>query len=178
MKLKNKIQIVGVLFVFGMMTLAQHAFADDATVIKLGVVDMQKAIQTSEKGKKAKAQLEKEFNAKKSELQKEETKLKKDSDEFSKQASVLSEEARNKKGMELQERIQKHQAAMMKAQNDIQQKEAELTSPIVTALRDIIKDLAKKKNYTVVLEKNENTVLYSLDKDDLTSEVVTAYNKK
>ena len=37
--------------------------------VKIGYVDMQKAIQATESGKKAKKDLEKEFNDKKAELQ-------------------------------------------------------------------------------------------------------------
>ena len=44
-------------------------------------------------------------------------------------------------------------------------------------MRAVISDLAKRKGYAVILEKNENTVLFSLEKDDLTEEVVTTYNK-
>jgi Skp family chaperone for outer membrane proteins len=42
----------------------------------------------------------------------------------------------------------------------------------------VIKKIAEKKGYTVVLEKNENSVLYSLEKDDLTTEVVSSYNQE
>lgn len=150
-------------------------WADD---VKIATVDMQKALQTVEAGKKAKAQLEKEFNAKKKELQAEESSIKKMTEEFKKQSLVMSDEARAKKQGELQERIMKFQELTGRSQNEIQQKERDLTQPIIVKLRGIIADTAKKKNYTVVLEKNDNNVLYSQEKDDLTSEVVTAYDKQ
>jgi outer membrane protein len=139
---------------------------------------MQKAIQTVESGKKAKAQLERDFNAKKKELQTEETAIKKMSEEFKKQSLAMSDEARAKKQGELQERIMKFQELTGRSQAEIQQKERDLTQPIITKLRTVIAEAAKKREYAVVLEKNENTVLYSLEKDDLTDEVVAAYNKQ
>ena len=166
--------VMGLIPGVGALTVrAAHA----AEEIKIGVVDMQKALQSVEAGKKAKSQLEKEFNSRKKDLQTEEAAIKKMGDEFRKQSLVMSDEARSKKQNEIQERIMKFQELTAKSQSEIQQKERELTEPIITKLRSLISEVAKKKNMTVVLEKNDNTVLYSLEKDDLTTEVVDLYNK-
>ena len=162
------ITAVAALFISG------QVFAQDT---KIGVVDMQKALQTVEAGKNAKATLEKEFNAKKKQLQTEEASIKKLGEEYKKQSLVMNDEAKAKKQNELQERYMKFQELTARSQTEIQQKEQELTRPIITRLRTIISDIAKQKGYAVVLEKNENTVLFSQDKDDLTGEVVTAFNK-
>lgn len=149
-----------------------------AAEIQIGFVDMQKALQSVEAGRKAKAQLEKEFNAKKKELQTEEASIQKMGEEFRKQELVMSEDGKRKKQQELQERIMKFQQMTARSQQEIQQKEQELTQPIIGKLRHIIGDLAKQKGYTLVLERNENTVLYFLEKDDLTIEVVNQFNKQ
>jgi len=159
----------------GVSTSSSVALAADD--IKIGTVDMQQALQTVDEGKRAKSQLEKESNAKKKELQTEEASIKKMNEELKKQSLVMSDEARSKKNAELQERIMKFQEMTMRSQTEIQQKEQELTQPIIVKLRTIISDVAKKKGYVVVLEKNENTVLFSLEKDDLTGEVVGQFNK-
>ena len=156
-------------------SLALPAFADDA---KIGTVDMQKALQSVDAGKKAKSQLEKEFNTKKKDLQTEEASIKKMTEEFKKQSLVLSDEARAKKQQEIQERIMKFQELTQRSQSEIQQKEQDLTGPIIMSLRSMIGDLAKKRGYTFVLEKNENSVLYSPEKDDLTADLISAYNSK
>jgi outer membrane protein len=163
-----------VLFI-ALLALPAFAVADE---LKLGTVDMQKALQSVDAGKKAKSQLEKDFNAKKKELQTEEAAIKKMGEEFKKQSLVLSDEARAKKQGEIQERIMKFQELTQRSQSEIQQKEAELTQPIIGKLREIIADMAKKKSLTVVLEKNENTVLFSQEKDDLTEELISTFNKQ
>ncbi len=174
-KIRLKSFSASLLAVFFVVAGARTALAED---LKIGVVDMQKALQNVESGKKAKAQLEKEFNTRKKELQTEEASLKKMGEEFRKQSMVLSDEARAKKQQELQERIMKFQELTGRSQQEIQEKEQALTSPIINKLRETISELAKQKGYSVILEKNENTVLFSLDKDDLTTEVVTIFNKK
>lgn len=158
------------------LTGSSLAMAADSAV-KIGLVDMQRALQTVDAGKKAKTQLEKEFNAKKKTLQDEENALKKMTEEFKKQSLVMSDEARAKKQGELQERIMKFQETTARSQAEIQQKERDLTQPIITKLRNVIAEVSKKKDYTLVLEKNENTVLYSLERDDLTSEVISQFDK-
>ncbi|MEO5971668.1 MAG: OmpH family outer membrane protein [Bdellovibrionia bacterium] len=161
-----------------MMGLGLSGVCLAAEDLKIATVDMQKALQTVDLGKKAKSQLEKEFNTKKKSLQTEETAIKKMTEEFKKQSLVMSDEARAKKQGELQERIMKFQELTARSQSEIQQKERDLTQPIIGKLRSIITDTAKKKAYTVVLEKNENTVLYSLEKDDITGEIISTFDKQ
>jgi len=145
---------------------------------RIGVVDMQKALQTIEAGKSAKAQLEKEFNERKKTLQSEEASIRKLTEEFKKQSMVLSDEAKAKKQQELQERIMKYQEMTARSQQEIQGKEQQLTEPLIRKLKDLIGEIAKKKNYNVVLEKNENTVLYFEDKDEITGEVIKMFNDR
>jgi outer membrane protein len=159
---------------FLMLVTSGAAQAED---IKVGMVDMQRAIQSVEAGKKAKSTLEKDFNTRKKELQTEEASIKKMGDELRKQSLALNDEARARKQAELQERIMKFQELTARSQQEIAQKEQELTQPIVAGLRKAISEIAKQKGYTLILEKNENTVLFSLEKDDLTQEIITSFNK-
>ncbi len=154
------------------------AGAETTKAEKIGVVDMQRALRTVKAGQKAKRKLEKEFNRKKTELQKEEGAIKKMQGELQKQSLVMSEKARSQKQAELQQRIVQFQEKTFRSQAEIQKREQDLTSPIINGLRAVIQALAKKKGYTMVLEKNENAVLFSLEKDDLTSEVINIFNKK
>jgi len=42
----------------------------------------------------------------------------------------------------------------------------------------LVEELGAKHSYTIILEKNENNVLFSLKKDDLTEEVIKLFNGK
>jgi outer membrane protein len=145
---------------------------------KLAVVDLQRALITVESGKKAKSQLEKEFNAKKKELDNEENEIRKMTEEFKKKSMVLSEDAKRKKEAEIQERIAKFRELYGKSQMEIQNRERELTEPLILKLKAVVEEVAAAKNYTLVFEKNENALLYSAQKDDITDEVIKAFNKK
>ncbi len=157
------------------MALGTSALAAD---VKIGVIDMQKALQTVDAGKKARAELEKDFNARKKELQSEEEKLKKLDEEFKKQSLALSDEARSKKQMEFQQKVMKLQEMVGRSQQEIQKREAELTGPLIEKIRAVITDVAKTKGFSMIIEKNAGSVLFHNEKDDVTSEVVEAFNKK
>jgi outer membrane protein len=163
--------------VFLAAVLALGGTAVRAEEVKIATVDMQKALQTVDAGKKAKAQLEKDFTQLKKQIEGEEAALKKMDEEFKKQSLVMNDEARAKKQGELQERFMKYQEMRARSQAEIQKKEKELTAPLIGKLRGVIGDTAKSKGYGLVLEKNENSVLFSLEKDDITAEVIAAFNK-
>ncbi|MBY0471397.1 OmpH family outer membrane protein [bacterium] len=155
---------------------AKSAFAA-ADEFKIATVDMQKALQSVEDGKSAKTQLDKVVASKKKEIETEGNSIKKMHEDFKKQSLVMNEEARNKKQAEIQERFVKFQETQMRFQEELQKKEQELSEPIITKLRKIISETSKKKGYAMVIEKNEKIVLYSQEKDDLTSDVISTYNK-
>lgn len=163
-------KLVGTLIV----TLAMgSAFAAE---MKVGIVDMQKAIQSTAAGKKAKTELETEFNKKKKDLEKREADLKKMGDDLEAKKAVLSEEALQKKQAEMQEEVMKYREMAGKSQMDIQKKQDELTKPILEKMRKSIEKVAKEKGYSLVLE-NSPMVLFATKDHDLTDEVIADFEK-
>ena len=175
MKNGFRINLVAVLFASLVLSAAAPTWAAET---KIGVVDMQKALQTVDAGKKARTELEKEFNAKKKDLDGEQEKLKKMDEEFKKQSLALSEEAKSKKQREFQEKYMKFQEMAQKSQMEIQKRESELTAPLVDKMRGVIGEIAKEKSYSIILEKNNSSVLFFKDSDDVTAEVIETFNKK
>jgi outer membrane protein len=161
-------------FALNMMSPAPAAHADAE---KIGYVDMQKAIQETSEGKKAKKDLEKEFNAKKGDLQKKEADLKKMDEDLRKKSSALSDEVRAKKMQELQTEAMKFQREVSESQANIQKKERELTQPILEKLQSSLEKIAKDGGYTMIFEKGEQSVLYAKKDLDLTDNLVKEFEK-
>ncbi len=151
-----------------------NSWAEDSS-IKLGYVDMQKAIQSTTEGKKAKEQLETEFKKKKSELEKKEEELRKIKEDFDKKQLVLSDEVKTKKENDMRMEFAKYQELLSKSQLEIQKKERDLTVPIVKKLREILDEIGKKENFTMVFEKSEQSVLYAKKELDLTDRLVKEF---
>ncbi|MBC7370450.1 MAG: OmpH family outer membrane protein [Bdellovibrionaceae bacterium] len=160
--------IAGILLVTSMSQAAET---------KIGFVDMQKAIQATAAGKKAKTELEGEFNKKKKELEKKEADLKKMGEDLERKKAVLSEEVLGKKQAEFQEEMMKYRDVVGKSQVEIQKKERDLTAPILEKMKKTIEKVAKEKGYSVVLE-NSAMVLFAAADSDLTAEVIKSYEKE
>ena len=145
---------------------------------KMGYVDLQKAIQSTDVGKKGKAALEKELQAKSTEFKKTEETLRKDAEEFEKKAAIMSDAARAKAQGDLQRRFQELQQKAAASQMELQKKEREMTKPLIDDLRAIIEGVGKEKDFEFVVEKNEGAVLYAMPGADLTDEVIARFNAK
>jgi outer membrane protein len=146
--------------------------------VKIGYVDMQKAIQATKAGQKAKKDLETEFEKRKKTLQAKEADLKKEGEELEKKAMVLSEDVRTKKQKDFQTNMMEFQQTVQKNQQEIQQEERKLTEPILKKLQSVIEETAKKDAYTVILEKRENGVLWAQKELDITDQIVKAFEAK
>lgn len=147
---------------------------------KVGYVDVQRAIEQSSVGKKAKDEMKKEADKRNKDLEKRKTDIDKIREDIEKKRAVLTEEAFTKRAQELQEEMQKFNQLAAKAQSELQKKESDLLEPIVKKMRTVIERIAKEKGFTMVLQSNPNAqiVLYSAADSDLTDEVVKAVDKE
>jgi outer membrane protein len=147
-----------------------------AAETKIAFVDMQKAIQATAEGKKAKAELEGSFNKKKKELEKKEADLKKMRDELEKKKAVLSEQALQQKQAEFQQEMMKYREVVNKSQADIQDRMRELQGPILDKMKTILQKIQKEKGYTAILELNPGVLAIAADAD-ITDEVIKSFDK-
>jgi outer membrane protein len=88
----------------------------------------------------------------------------------------MNEDSLNKKQNEIRTEMGKYQEAAAKAQMEIQKKERDLTQPIVNKLKSILEDIAKKEDFTVILEKSENSVMWAKKDIDLTDRLIKTYD--
>ncbi|MGM0555035.1 MAG: OmpH family outer membrane protein [Myxococcota bacterium] len=159
--------------VLSAMAVSAPAEAQDA---KIGYVDLQRALNEVDEGKKAKKRLEKEFEQKQSKLDKKQKQVKELKEQLD-SSMMLSEEAKQKKAVELQKQLAELQQLYMKMQRDLAKKEAEATQKIFKKMGAIVEDIAQEKDYDLILEKTESSVLYANDGMDLTDELIKRYDK-
>ena len=145
---------------------------------KIGYVDVQKAIQSTAAGKKAKDTLDGEYGKRKKDLDKKKADIEKMGQDLEKKKTVLSEEVMNKKQMELQEEMMKFQKTVAENQMEIQKKEKELVEPILNKMKTVIEKVAQEKGYSLVLEKQSQNILFAQKDADLTDAVIQAYEKE
>jgi outer membrane protein len=149
------------------------AMAED---VKLGYVDLQRALNETEDGKKAKSNLKKVFDQKQKELDEQQETLKKDIEDFMKKKSLLAPEKASQKEAELQDRMQKVQQTYARHQQDLGTKEQEATGKIFERMSRIISKIATAENFTMIFDKQQSAVVFAKPHLDLTNDLIRRYN--
>lgn len=148
------------------------AFAAEA---KLGYIDMQRALNTSEAGKEAKEQLAARLKKYQDEINTKQEELKKLKDEVEKQGAFLNETTRAAKEKEYQTKLKEFQRFTKDAQDELQGKDEEFTRKILEGMEKVIQEYGRKNGYTFIFVRNES-MLYADDKADLTEDVLKLFN--
>ncbi len=156
------------------VTLSAVAHAD----IKLGYVDLQRALQEVAEGKDARARLKTDLDKKKAEFESEQAKLRDDKAVLDKQGSMMSEEVRNQKFTELQKRLFELTQRAEKLQAEMAQSEQRELKKIFEKMDPIIASIAVREGLTMVFEKTDSGLVYAPASLDVTNELVRTYNDK
>ena len=146
-----------------------------AEEVKLGFVDLRRALYETEDGRKARTSLKKVFDQKQKELDEQQDDVKKAIEDLNKKRTLLPADTVRQKEAELQERVAKVQQTYMRHQQDLAAKEEEATQPIVERLQRIIAKIAAAENFTMIFDKNQG-VVFAKPHLDLTNEVIRRYN--
>lgn len=147
------------------------AYAEE---FKLGFVDMQRALNETEDGKKAKAALKKVFDQKQKELDEQQAALKKDIEDLDKKRTLLPADQVRAKEAELQQRMQKVQQTYLRHQQDLSGKEQEATAKIYERMNKILQKIASSENFSMIVDKS--ALVFAKPHLDLTNELIRRYN--
>ncbi len=146
--------------------------------LKIGYVDLRRAVSEVEDGKAAKAQLKKDFDVKQKALDDMQAELKKMKEELDKQAVVMSEEAKREKQTDLDRKFMEMQNRAMQMQSELSGREQELMRKIFDKMSQVVREIAEAENFTYVFEKNDAGILHAPASNDLTNELVRKYNAR
>ena len=156
-----------------LLTLAPGAFAQ--TAMRVAVVDTQRAVMETEDGLRAQATLKKLFDKRQRELDQKQKDLQKEREDIEKNKDKLAPDALQKKAEGWQREMAQVQAVFVEYNKELQQKQNELTGPIVQKAVGIIRRLATQEGYDMVIERQAAT--YFRSDLDLTDKVITLYNR-
>ena len=141
---------------------------------KVAVIDMQRILNETSAGKKARKDLESSSLAKQKKLDKRRQKLEADQAKLGQmQGDAL---------MQAQEKLQRDyyelQSMYMTLQQELAQQEAQTLEKMYQNCQSLAKDLAKDFSLDLIMIRDQSTVLYVGSGVDLTEEVIKRYDKK
>jgi len=160
-----------------LLTVVAVPTAMAADAMKIGYVDLQKALNLSAAGKAAKEKMKAKFKDYDADVQKRQEELKKLKDDLEKQALLLSAEARAAKERDYQQKVKDYQRLTKDIQEELQQTDADYTRKILEEIFKVVQQIGKQDGYTMILEKTESSILYASDGIDMTDRLIQAYDR-
>lgn len=151
------------------------AFNAQAEETKIGYVDLQKVVTTSDQGREAMKTLSSIEKVKKALIKEKVDTIRSLEADLAKQASILNPETKKEKQEELEKLVAEYQKMRRESEEELQKNEAELIQKIVLDVNKLLEKIAKEEGYTAIL--NKPAVLYISDEFDLTGQVLTEINK-
>ena len=146
--------------------------------VRVGIINIQRAIVESTEGKKAAEDLTKRFTPKRSDLEKKREELAKLQKQLEDGKNTLSDEARANLIREIERKTKDFNRDNEDANSDFQQAEAQLINTIGTKVMRVLDEYARKNGYDVILDisAQQSNVLWATNRIDITDEIIGAFN--
>lgn len=145
---------------------------------KIGVIDLQQAIVSTEDGRKVREELEGKAGAAQKQLQPKLQKFQDMQAEMKEMQPVLSEEALQKKQFDLMELQQQIQNEGQGLEQQLKMDEARLMAPLQEKFVAVVEKIGKDKKFSLILLRGAPGVAYAGETLDITDLVIEEFNKK
>lgn len=161
-----------------------HAEVPNST-LKVGVVDLQRALNSVEEGKSARDKFKKDLDLSQKEIDKRKGELeglRKELEDMQTkaQSGLLKPEAleqARKKQSDFQKKVEDYTAWVDKTQGDLAKKEQDATQGILARLKPMVDDVGRKEAFTLIFERNQSGLIYASSYTDVTEKVIQEFNK-
>jgi len=149
-----------------------------APAVKIGLINIQRAIIESNEGRVAIERLQKQFAPKQTDLQTRQAEIEKLRKQLAEQEKTLSDDARASLVRQIETKTKDFNRANEDATNDAQQAEAQAVNEIGQKMMKVLDEYARKFGYHVVFDVGspQSPVLWASASVDLTDDIIKLYN--
>lgn len=154
---------------------AGNALAQSETM-KIGFVDLQRVIDSSEQGKAAQDDVKKKSDELTEQAKKMEDEYNKMKADFDNQQAMLTPEAKNQKRDELAKFERDYTRFVQDSRNELRQVEQRSLKQLLEDVGKIVVEYGKNNNFTLILEAGN--ILYGADQIEITEDIIKLYNTK
>lgn len=142
--------------------------------MKFAYVDVQRALNECDAGKKAKAEFQGRVTSLEGRLQRQQNEVQALKDEIEKKGMLMTETERQSKQDQYVAKLKNFERDYKDSKDELQAKDNEMTSKIVHDLAQVIRTIGERDNYTMVMEKG--SILWGAPGIDITDQVIRSYN--
>lgn len=143
--------------------------------VKLAYVDVQRALNECDAGKRAKTEFQGKIQGLDSKLEREQSEVQSLKDEIEKRGMLMQPDQRQNLQDEYIKKAKDLDRNLKDARDDLQRQDNEITGKILHDLGVIIRNLGQQNGYTMVLEKG--SILWGSSNLDITDQVIRNYNE-
>jgi len=144
--------------------------------LKVGYVDMQRALTGSRAGSEAQKKYEDEVKKSQVKIDEKKKEFEAQKAEFAKQRDSLSEKARTEREDKLISMEKELRRSFQDAQEKLRRSNAGLVGELVKKLRTVVERMGKEESFTMILERGGQSVLYADNQIDLTERVIKEFD--
>ena len=165
--------MIRVLLVVLLTTLTTPVWGQE---LKVGFVNLQKAISESQRGKDARQTFQAALKDKQEALLNDKKDIEQQRKDLEKQAVLMKQSERAKAERRFQLRVRDYERKMRDVQEELRLREREITDEILKDLQKIIAEVGKTGKFTMILERSQ--LLYTDKGTDITDDVIVLYNER
>ena len=148
------------------------ATVSSAAEMKLGYINIQRAVAESKAGKTANEKFTVEANRVRDDILKEKESIEQAAEMLQKQSAMLTEDVRRSKELDMGRRQRDYERMVEDQKAELQLKEAELTGEILEQLIPIVRDYGKKHGFSIIFERQERLLIYADESLDVTDKII------
>jgi len=161
-----------VLVILFVLSFGSLAFA--AGDVKIGFIDLQRALNDSIVGQESKAELENLIVEKRAIIDQKAAERQRLQEEFDRQSSVLSDEAARKRIDEIDKLQRDIERMVADSEAEVQKLQREKEIAILKDLDAIISEIGREDNYTMILPAD--VIIFAAEGVELTDLIIERYN--
>jgi outer membrane protein len=167
----------GMIFTVCLMLLLMCSVVAADEGIKIGFIRTQRVILETQAGKEGYANLQSLVDQHRQRIQQKESEIRAMEQELADQGQMLTEQARLEKREDLQRAIVSLNRMNEDAQNEIGNREKILLDRIIEQLAKVIEKIGQDEGYTIILDADGPSVLFSDQAKDISTKVIEEFNK-
>ena len=171
-------QMKKIFYLTAIMTMLVFAWSANVLAAdKIGFINLQEIMQTSNAGKKAADEFKRFYEKETQEIKSMENQLKKMKDELEKQGSVLTQSSRSEKEAAYQKKMRDYQLLVNDTNEELKKRDQEMTQKLMPGIIKIVRSIAEREKYTLVIDVATMPIPYYAKENDFSNKVIEEFNK-
>lgn len=154
------------------------AGAGAAEEVKIGIVDIEQALISTDEGKAAREEITRKNRDARAQVEPMMEQRKALAEDLQTKKYALSDDAMFQKQVQLAELENKIKSKIEELDGQLKIEQGKMLAPLQNKLQSIIESIGKEQGFTLILARNNPYVMYSREALDITDLVVARFNQK